>query len=81
MQITWLGHSGFRIQIEQAVLLIDPWLTGNPSFPAGREDEAVQGATHPVTMPTATCLGCGRLAKSGDQGALHPRDLGVDERQ
>jgi L-ascorbate metabolism protein UlaG (beta-lactamase superfamily) len=46
MQITWLGHSGFRIEIEAAVLLIDPWLTGNPLFPAGREDEAVSGATH-----------------------------------
>jgi L-ascorbate metabolism protein UlaG (beta-lactamase superfamily) len=46
MQITWLGHSGFRIEIEDAVLLIDPWLTGNPMFPAGREDEAVAGATH-----------------------------------
>ncbi|MES2914436.1 MAG: metal-dependent hydrolase [Pseudomonadota bacterium] len=46
MQITWLGHSGFRIEIEQAVLLVDPWLTGNPMFPAGSEDAAVQGATH-----------------------------------
>ncbi len=34
MQITWLGHSGFRISIEGAVLLIDPWLDGNPLFPA-----------------------------------------------
>ncbi len=46
MQITWLGHSGFRIQIEGAVLLIDPWLTGNPMFPADRRAEALAGATH-----------------------------------
>ena len=46
MQITWLGHSGFRIEIEQAVLLLDPWLTGNPMFPADRRDEALAGATH-----------------------------------
>ena len=46
MKIIWLGHSGFRIEIEQAVLLIDPWLTGNPMFPAARRDEAVRGATH-----------------------------------
>jgi L-ascorbate metabolism protein UlaG (beta-lactamase superfamily) len=46
MQITWLGHSGFRIEIERAVLLIDPWLTGNPMFPAPRRNEAVDGATH-----------------------------------
>lgn len=46
MQITWLGHSGFRIQIEDAVLLIDPWLKGNPMFPADRRAEALAGATH-----------------------------------
>ncbi len=36
MNIIWLGHSGFRIEIGQAVLLVDPWLTGNPMFPAAR---------------------------------------------
>lgn len=46
MRIIWLGHSGFRIEIEQAVLLIDPWLTGNPMFPADRRAEAISGATH-----------------------------------
>ncbi|MES2335818.1 MAG: metal-dependent hydrolase [Pseudomonadota bacterium] len=46
MQITWFGHSGFRIEIEAAVLLVDPWLTGNPMFPAGQEDAAIEGATH-----------------------------------
>ena len=46
MQITWLGHSGFRIHIEGAVLLVDPWLSGNPMFPADRRAEAVAGATH-----------------------------------
>lgn len=46
MQITWLGHSGFRIEIEGAVILVDPWLTGNPMFPEARRVEAVAGATH-----------------------------------
>ncbi|MBD3765525.1 MAG: metal-dependent hydrolase [Rhodobacterales bacterium] len=46
MKITWLGHSGFRIEIEQAVLLVDPWLTGNPMFPTDRRAEAIAGATH-----------------------------------
>ena len=45
MKITWLGHSGFRIGIADQVLLVDPWLTGNPVFPAGAEAEAVAGAT------------------------------------
>lgn len=44
--ITWLGHSGFRIETGGQVLLIDPWLRGNPSFPEERFDEAVAGATH-----------------------------------
>ena len=48
MQIIWLGHSGFRIEIEDAVLLIDPWLTGNPMFPADARAAAIAGATHIV---------------------------------
>ncbi len=46
MKLTWLGHSGFRLEIEDAVILIDPWLTGNPVFPAERRGEAIQSATH-----------------------------------
>ncbi|MEZ5769668.1 MAG: metal-dependent hydrolase [Paracoccaceae bacterium] len=46
MKITWLGHAGFRIEIEEAVLLVDPWFTGNPMFPGARRAEAIAGATH-----------------------------------
>ncbi len=46
MKIVWLGHSSFRIEIEDQVLLIDPWLDGSPVFPEGRRDEATNGATH-----------------------------------
>ncbi len=45
MKITWLGHSGFRIAVGDQVLLVDPWLTGNPMFPEARRAEAVAGAT------------------------------------
>lgn len=45
MNITWLGHSGFRIEIGDQTLLIDPWLEGCPTFPDERRDEALQGAT------------------------------------
>ncbi len=48
MQITWLGHSGFRIEIEGAVLLFDPWLIGNPMFPTNKRMQALQDATHVV---------------------------------
>jgi len=47
MQITWLGHAGFWIEIAGQVLLVDPWLTGNPML-EGREAAAagaVVGAT------------------------------------
>jgi len=46
MKLTWLGHSGFRIEIGDQVLLVDPWLTGNPMFPEDRRAEAISGATH-----------------------------------
>jgi L-ascorbate metabolism protein UlaG (beta-lactamase superfamily) len=29
-RIKWLGHSGFEIELANKILLIDPWLTGNP---------------------------------------------------
>ena len=46
MKITWLGHSGFRIEIGDQVLLIDPWINGSPVFPEDRRNEATAGATH-----------------------------------
>ena len=45
MQIVWLGHSGFRIEIADQVLLVDPWITGNPMFDPARRREALAGAT------------------------------------
>ena len=46
MKIVWLGHSGFRIEVGGQILLVDPWLEGNPAFPAERRDYAISGATH-----------------------------------
>lgn len=46
MRITWLGHASFRIETGGQVLLLDPWLRGNPMFDEARFDEAVAGATH-----------------------------------
>src|SRR4029077_13917765 len=35
--ITWLGHGSFQIDTPAgACVLIDPWITGNPSRPEGR---------------------------------------------
>ncbi|MEO0622927.1 MAG: metal-dependent hydrolase [Pseudomonadota bacterium] len=46
MKITWLGHAGFRIETAGQVLLLDPWLRGNPVFDEARFDEVIAGATH-----------------------------------
>ena len=46
MNIIWLGHGSFRIEIEDRVLLIDPWLTGNPMLSEDQHASATQGATH-----------------------------------
>jgi L-ascorbate metabolism protein UlaG (beta-lactamase superfamily) len=46
MKITWLGHGSFRIETGDLVLLLDPWLTGNPMLPEDRHDAAIAGATH-----------------------------------
>lgn len=45
MKITWLGHSSFRIDIADQVLLIDPWIDDNPKFPNEKRAEALEGAT------------------------------------
>ena len=35
MRITWLGHSAFHIADKGVDLLVDPFFTGNPNYPAG----------------------------------------------
>ena len=45
MNIIWLGHGSFRIEIEDRVLLVDPWLTGNPMLAADQHEAALKGAT------------------------------------
>lgn len=46
MKIIWLGHGSFRIEIADQILLIDPWLTGNPALPPEQHQAATEGATH-----------------------------------
>ncbi len=69
MKIIWLGHSSFRIEIGDQVLLVDPWITGNPVFPAERRAEAIAGATHILVSH-------GHGDHSGDALALS-KELGV----
>ncbi|HUS53318.1 MAG TPA: metal-dependent hydrolase [Thermohalobaculum sp.] len=46
MKITWFGHASFRIDVGNQVLLLDPWLDGNPMFDAANRAAAIKGATH-----------------------------------
>lgn len=45
MKLVWLGHSAFRIEIGAAIILIDPFLRGNPKFKLDFF-AATAGATH-----------------------------------
>lgn len=45
IKITWFGHSAFRLDFADKVVLIDPFFTDNPAF-QGSRDQAVEGATH-----------------------------------
>ena len=48
MKIIWFGHSTFRIETGASVLMIDPFLKGNPTFEASSVsfEQATQGVTH-----------------------------------
>lgn len=48
MKITWFGHSCFRVETGSSVVLIDPFLKGNPTFEASGVawDAATEGVTH-----------------------------------
>ena len=45
MKLTWFGHSAFRVEAAGAKILIDPFLSGNPSWGKSWE-QAAEGATH-----------------------------------
>ena len=45
MKLTWYGHSAFRVDAGDARILIDPFLTGNPSWQGGWKGPS-DGITH-----------------------------------
>lgn len=47
MQLTWFGHSAFRLDLPGASVLIDPFFTGNPAF-EGDPAAAGKGVSHIV---------------------------------
>ena len=46
MKLTWYGHAAFRIETGDAKILIDPFFTGNPTFPESDREQAIEGLTH-----------------------------------
>ena len=47
MQITWFGHSAFRLDFGSHAVLIDPFFTGNPAF-VSDPATAIKGVTNIV---------------------------------
>jgi L-ascorbate metabolism protein UlaG (beta-lactamase superfamily) len=45
MQITWYGHSAFRLDFAGPAVLIDPFFTGNPAFVSDKS-QAIAGVGH-----------------------------------
>lgn len=45
MKITWHGHSAFTLEFSGTKILIDPFLSGNPSF-KGDAGAVAEGCTH-----------------------------------
>ncbi len=46
MEIIWHGHSAFSIEFNNKKILIDPFLTGNPSFNDKNFKSVISGVTH-----------------------------------
>jgi L-ascorbate metabolism protein UlaG (beta-lactamase superfamily) len=47
MQVTWYGHSAFRLDFAGKAVLVDPFFTGNPAFVSDKA-AAIRGVTHIV---------------------------------
>jgi len=42
VEITWLGHATFQLRLQSGeVIVIDPWVEGNPKFPASHKFERI----------------------------------------
>lgn len=65
MKIIWYGHSCFRLETGSSVILIDPFLKGNPTFEQSGVawDDATKGVTH-------VALTHGHSDHTGDAGEI-----------
>ncbi len=76
MKLTWLGHSAFFCQLGGIDLLIDPFWTGNPTFPEGFEARLAKVDRILVTHVHADHLGdTVRLAQKYDATVIAQYEL------
>ena len=60
VEITWLGHATFEIQFEWGeVLVLDPWITGNPAYPTGHEIKRADVIVVFMDIPITYRIWCG----------------------
>ena len=89
MKLTWFGHSSFRLETGAAVVLIDPFLTGNGKFEESgiSAEQASDGATHVVLShghddhigdTVAICQRTGATAVCTYELAMHLNGQGVE---
>lgn len=92
MQITWLGHSSFRLKTPGGKeILFDPWYTGNPSFPEkarpktadlilvshGHSDHITDAAAM-AKATGATVVGCWEVTSwLGSKGVQHLEPMNI----
>jgi L-ascorbate metabolism protein UlaG (beta-lactamase superfamily) len=88
MKITWFGHSAFRLDFADKVVLIDPFFTGNPAF-EGTVEKASEGVTHILithghgdhvgdSLEIAKATGARIVANADLAGWLGSQGLAVD---
>jgi L-ascorbate metabolism protein UlaG (beta-lactamase superfamily) len=90
MHITWFGHSCFRIDTGKSRILIDPFLTGNPTFEDSGQKvrDVAKGVTHVALThghedhtgdTVAICKDTGAPFIAVYELAVHMASLGVDK--
>ena len=82
MKLTWFGHSAYRLEFGSSVVMIDPFLTGNPVF-KGDAEAASAGATHVLLTHGHATMSATRWRSRADrrQGGRQLRDLHVARRR
>ena len=78
MQITWYGHSAFRLDFAGQAVLIDPFFAGNPAFVSDKA-AAIKGVSHIVlTHGHGDHVGDTlEIAKANDATVTANYDLGM----